>query len=203
MRPENMIYFSGCIVNERHEKLGFIITPDMGNRIPANARLAVDNGRFTNPDGYSDKRYIRHLYRFPRDLTVFATAPDVVGDHNATVDLAKPALRMIRDIGLPAAFVAQDGWTEETTPWDEFDAIFIGGSTEFKFRGGREAVRAAKKRKKWAHMGRVNSFERLRAAKSIGCDSADGTYLRFGPDINVPKLLRWLDILNSQMEIIL
>jgi hypothetical protein len=27
---------------------------------------------------------------------------------------------------------------------------------------------------------------------SWGCDSVDGTYLTFGPRINLPKLLRWL-----------
>jgi hypothetical protein len=42
-------------------------------------------------------------------------------------------------------------------------------------------------------MGRVNSLKRFRAARSMGCDSVDGTYLTFGPDINLPKLLSWLD----------
>lgn len=26
----------------------------------------------------------------------------------------------------------------------------------------------------------------------IGCDSADGTYLAYGPDTNLPKLETWL-----------
>ncbi len=45
-------------------------------------------------------------------------------------------------------------------------------------------------------MGRVNSYRRLAYAQSIGCHSADGTYLKYGPDLNLPRLLRWLDLLN-------
>lgn len=198
-----MIYLSGVIVPIRHRRLGFLMTPDMGNAIPEDVVLAADNGCFTNPEGYSDARYAEHLKKFPHNRTLFAAAPDVLGNHTATVERSTPVLRMIRDIGLPAAFVAQDGWHDASTPWDEMDAIFVGGSTEFKFRGGREAVAAAKRRGKWAHMGRVNSLDRLRAAMSIGCDSADGTYLRFGPDINSPKLLRWLDAIETQQEMAL
>jgi hypothetical protein len=193
-----MIYLSGCIVKERHERLGFMITPDMGNRIPDDAMIAADNACFNNPEAYSNERYERLLHKMPRGRTLFATAPDVLGSHSATVERSGPMLRRIRFLGLPSAFVAQDGWEEETTPWDELDVLFIGGTTGFKFRGGREACYAAKRKKKRCHMGRVNSFERLRAAAAIGCDSADGTYLKFGPDVNWPKLKRWLDHLTER-----
>ena len=56
----------------------------------------------------------------------------------------------------------------------------------------------AKARLKWVHMGRVNSLRRLRYASAIGCDSADGTYLRFGPDVNLPTLQGWLRDVNGQ-----
>lgn len=170
----------------------------MGNRIPENVFVAADNACFNNPSQYTDARYEALLHKMPPHRTLFASAPDVLGSHLATVDKSIPMLRRIRFLGLKSAFVAQDGWDEETTPWDEFDAIFVGGSTEFKFRGGREAVVAAKKRHKWTHMGRVNSLDRLRAAVGIGCDSSDGTYLKFGPDKNWPKLKYWLDHITEQ-----
>lgn len=55
----------------------------------------------------------------------------------------------------------------------------------------RSLVHEAKRRGKWVHFGRVNSMKRFEYARAIGCDSADGTYLTAGPDINLPKLLAW------------
>jgi hypothetical protein len=189
-----VIYLSGHVGTMRHPQLGFLITPDTRYRIPEDAPIAVDNACYSNPIGYSDERYLRWLAKFPARC-LFASAPDVVGDHAATVERSLPMLPPIRALGLPAAFCAQDGWDEDTTPWDQFDVLFVGGTTEFKFRGGREAVRAAKRRGKRTHMGRVNSEGRLRAAAAIGCDTADGTFLRFGPETNSVQLFRWLDSL--------
>lgn len=53
-------------------------------------------------------------------------------------------------------------------------------------------VREAKARSKWVHMGRVNSRRRWSYAEYIGCDSADGTFLAFGPDVNLPRLTAWV-----------
>ncbi len=98
----------------------------------------------------------------------------------------------IRALGYRVAFVAQDGQESLPVPWDEFDALFIGGSTEWKLGPhAREIAAEAKRRGKWLHMGRVNSERRFKYAAAIGCDSADGTYLTFGPDVNLPKLLSW------------
>jgi hypothetical protein len=41
-------------------------------------------------------------------------------------------------------------------------------------------------------MGRVNSLRRLRLAARDGYDSVDGTFLAFGPDKNLPRLLAYL-----------
>lgn len=56
----------------------------------------------------------------------------------------------------------------------------------------------AKRRGKHVHMGRVNSLRRLRFARDIGCDSVDGTFLGFGPDVNIVRLQRWLDDIERQ-----
>jgi hypothetical protein len=193
-----MIYLSGSISVFRHPRLGFLLTPDMGQKAPAGALVAADNGCFTNPDHYSDERYEIFLRGMPPGRTLFATAPDVLGSHAQTVKHSLPMLRRIRALRHQAAFVAQDGWRESDTPWDEFDVLFVGGSTEFKFRGGRDAVRAAKRHGKRAHMGRVNSLERLRAAAGIGCDTADGTFLKFAPTENWDRMMVWFDAMETQ-----
>lgn len=77
-------------------------------------------------------------------------------------------------------------------PWDAFDVLFIGGDTEWKLgKHARSLIQEAKKRDKWVHMGRVNSARRYRYAQHVGCDSVDGTFVTFGPDVNLPKLLAW------------
>lgn len=79
-------------------------------------------------------------------------------------------------------------------PWHTFDVLFIGGSTEWKLGpGARALVAEAKRRGKWVHMGRVNSGRRWSYAEHIGCDSVDGTFLAFGPDLNMRRLRGWTE----------
>jgi hypothetical protein len=178
--------------------LDCITTPLQGNKIPMGAWICADNGCFGK--GYpGDDKWFTWLQTLPADRCRFATAPDVVGDAAATLVRSVPWLAKIRGLGIPAAFVAQDGLESLTVPWDEFDVLFIGGTTGWKLgRHARELVREAKARAKQVHMGRVNSLTRLRYAEAIGCDSADGTYIVFGPDVNFPKVLGWLRDVNTQ-----
>ncbi len=61
-------------------------------------------------------------------------------------------------------------------PWHVFDAVFIGGDTEWKLGPqAQRIVRICKEHGKHGHMGRVNTLRRLRYAESIGVDSVDGT----------------------------
>lgn len=174
-------------------QLAYIDTPKQGNVRPPGVIWSADNGCFGK--GYpGDEAWFAWLEKNAHDAPtcLFATAPDVVGDAVATLTRSLPWLAKIRDLGYPAAFVAQDGLQDLEVPWDEFDVLFIGGSTEWKLgRHARALIRDAKARGKWVHMGRVNSAQRYRYAEHIGCDSVDGTYLTFGPDVNLPTLLSW------------
>ena len=88
--------------------------------------------------------------------------------------------------------MAQDGLEVLPVPWESFDVLFIGGSTEWKLGPhARALIAEAKARGKWVHMGRVNSRRRFLYADLLGCDSVDGTYLVFGPDVNLPRLINW------------
>jgi hypothetical protein len=169
-----------------------IVTPKQGNRIPEGAMLCADNGCFGK--GYpGDDAWFEWVKGLPHERVRFVVAPDVVADAAATLERSRPWLSVIRALGMPAAFVAQDGLEDLTVPWDEFDVLFIGGSTDWKLGEHAHALTVeAKRRGKWVHMGRVNSQVRLRRAALTGCDSADGTYIAFGPDANLPKVLGWL-----------
>lgn len=174
--------------------IGLIDTPTQKKqRPPVGVAWCADNGCFGK--GYvGDEKWWAWLEAHATESATcaFATAPDVVGDAGATLARSLPWLPKIRALGYPAAFVAQDGLEDLSVPWDEFDVLFIGGSTEWKLgRHARALIREAKARGKWVHMGRVNSAQRYRYAEHIGCDSVDGTYLTFGPDVNLPTLLSW------------
>jgi hypothetical protein len=174
--------------------IDFIDTPAQGNRRPEGVAWCADNGCFGK--GYpGDAEWFAWLEAnaADADTCVFAVAPDVVGDAFATLARSLPWLPRIRALGYPAAFVAQDGLTTAETPWDELDVLFIGGTTAWKLGAdARVLVAEAKSRGKHVHMGRVNSEKRMRYAHAIGCDSADGTYITFGPDVNLPNVLAWL-----------
>ena len=123
----------------------------------------------------------------------FVAAPDVVGDWEATRDLWKPWLEEIVTRKLPAALVAQDGLKPWCVPWSQLDALFIGGTTEWKM--GEEAallIRVAQAHDKWVHFGRVNSTRRVRYAYSLNCDSADGSKYAVYRDTYLPAALAFL-----------
>lgn len=136
---------------------------------------------------------------------------------------SRPFLAQIRALGVPVALVAQNGLTVEDldSVWNEFDVLFLGGCRRCLHCGwwpsyddlrgstcpdcGRHTVEwklepdaarlafAARERGLEVHMGRVNSARRWRYAEAIGCSSADGTFLAFGPDKNLPRLNSWPD----------
>jgi hypothetical protein len=174
-----LLYLSGVV----RPDLPAMVIPRMGQRPPEGQPWAADNGRFSAPQDYTDEKYLAWLAKMPAESCLFATAPDVVGDAAATLALSEPMFDRIRAAGYRVAFVAQDGLEEVAVPWDRFDVLFIGGTTDWKLGEAAAAIaREAKARGKWVHMGRVNSLRRMRYADSIGCDSADGTVLKHDPN---------------------
>lgn len=194
---------------KRPNSLGVMLQPDSHyhTKLHIYRWWAADNGCFAAR--WDQSKWANWLQMIGRDYWTngcfFATAPDVVGDARATIDKSLPWLDRIRSWGFPVAFVYQDGAERDPLnliPWDHFDWGFIGGSTEFKLDPERAGLLTQISRERGipVHMGRVNSFKRLKLANDWGCYSADGTYLKFGPKINMPKLARWLDRLNPIEE---
>lgn len=179
---------------------GLLVTPNSGYSLHDWRVWAVDSGCY-GKNYIGDVKYLAWLTeRQPFAAScLFACAPDVVGDAQATLERSAPLLPLIRQLGYPAAFVAQDGLEHLTVPWDTFDVLFIGGSTEWKLSTAViDLVKQAKQRGKPVHVGRVNSHRRLNWSEAIGADTCDGTFLAFGPDTNLPRLLVWLDRLNAE-----
>ena len=205
-----MLFLSGAInsqvLSDVRADVGFMIQPGMGNRTePLRDRLwSGDNGRFAAPEEWSAPKWIRWMEALmPYQATcLFMVAPDVVADAEATLALSLPYLPVIRSLGFNAAYVSQDGATN-ALPWDDFDCLFVGGTDAWKLSEPSYALAAeAKARGKWLHMGRVNSLRRMRAAAISNFDSCDGTFLKYGPDVNWPRLCAMLNDINSGQRVL-
>lgn len=180
-------------------ELGAILTPGQRLTIPAGAVACADNGCYGK--GYpGDDAWWAWLLTLPLPPRIlFAVAPDVVGDAAATLRRSAPWLPRIRSAGHRAAFVAQDGLEDLTVPWAEFDVLFLGGTTRWKLGAPARAItRDAIDGGIPVHMGRVNSWRRIRYADAIGCRTVDGTLLTHGPGKHLPRLLRWCDEVRTQ-----
>ena len=181
--------------------LGMMSSPDIAYAVPDDCPWAADNGCFAAGARFDPARWIAWLDRQPRGRCLFAVAPDVVADAVGTETRSRPWIRVIRDMGYPPAYVAQDGMESLSVEWD-FDVLFIGGSTKWKLSAhARMLAGRAVREGRCVHVGRVNSLRRMRAAAAMGAASCDGTFLRFGPSTNLPRLLRMLRAIDTQPEL--
>lgn len=168
---------------------GHIFTPAEWMPIVEDGRLwAIDNGVFTR--GFVVDEFFGFIEKMDahKDTCLFVVCPDVVGDAIATMDKYRYWAWRIKSLGWPVAFVAQDG--QESFDLPEHDALFIGGTTEWKLGVG--AKMCIEKTNKWVHVGRVNSAQRIRYFQMMNVDSVDGTCLCYGEEANRWRLEKQL-----------
>jgi hypothetical protein len=187
-----VIYLTGT-TNDRDEpllidnKVGLMANPGNGYylRVLRYPYHAAENGCFNAQ--WDEDTWLYWLdAKMSRERCLFAAAPDVYADAEATLNRSAKYFDLIRSLGYPVALVAQDGAEDMSLPWDDFDCLFIGGkkvnprSAEWKVSTEAERlVREARRRGKWVHMGRVNSLLRLLRAREMGCNSCDGTFIKY------------------------
>lgn len=154
-------------------EVGQLLTP-LTRRAYVGGKYGIDNGAFSN----FDRRAFRSLIERQdehKDECLFVALPDVVGSARRTLELFRSWEGELAS--WPKALVAQDGIESLDIPWDDLDAIFIGGSTDWK--NSSHAMDVAKCAKAqttsiWVHVGRVNTPNRFDRWDGIA-DSADGT----------------------------
>lgn len=224
-----MTYLSGVVQKEllAHPRsdVGLMMQPGMGNAVDLRwTSWAGDNGCFAQGERFDAGDWLEWLasLRRYRATCLFAVAPDVLGDWQATWERSEPYLATIRQLGFRPALVAQNGLPLRMLDIGGFDALFIGGTDEWRFQSascpslfdgwdGQRTInydaiscdvlgliRKARRRGLHVHFGRVNSASRLALVTQAGCDSADGTYTKSGPEQNLPKVYEWLDTVNGR-----
>jgi hypothetical protein len=199
-----VIYLSGGHPRVLPDGVGELFTPMKNNKPREGRWWAADTGCFKTPEKHSDDGYIAWLdgLRDDADRCLFATAPDVLGNAEATLALSAPMLERIRETGYKAALIAQDGMERCEIPWNAFDCLFMGGTTGWKLSEPAFGLMAeARQRGKWVHVGRVNSYRRLVRMRQVGAHSVDGTHLAFRPDVNARRLDEWFVKLAVQPDL--
>jgi hypothetical protein len=137
--------------------------------------FSIDNGAFSGFNPIAFRALLaRELPR--RNLCRWVTAPDVVGSAIRTLEAFDQWCGELA--GWPIAFVCQDGQENFPIPWRSIQAVFIGGSTDWKMgRHAEQIIRCAQIHEMWVHVGRVNTPGRFEHFEKLGVDSIDGTGL--------------------------
>lgn len=205
-----MIYLSGAtndVIEPRliAEGIGLMSSQNIAyslERLERFAYVGLDNGCFSSR--WTEDAWIDWLGRQPRHNALFAVSPDAFPDAAESFRRGLEYAPIVRESGFPVAVVAQDGAELFDWPWDELDCVFIAGApTEDPRAEWKESDAAAdlavraRNAGKWVHMGRVNDEYRYARAEQMGCQSADGTLLAYGPDANIGRLSRMVRRRNT------
>lgn len=171
--------------------VGLLVTPGSAGMLAikgiqnAYAWVGIDNGCFSEAGRalFTVEKFAalaKRALELWGDYVLFIAVPDVPFDWVGTLAKFNEHAATVRTMGVPIALVTQDGATPEQIPWAEIDAIFVGGSDDWKMGTDSAAIcKEARRRGKWVHVGRVNSAKRMNKAATMGADSADGTYLKY------------------------
>ena len=191
-RPSNL-----CV--KEHNNLGYLVTPFSHTKLQEvkNKVYAIDNGAFA---GLDEKKFMKIVNNYKNNKKeIFIAVPDIVGNHKETLKMFNNWRDILSDYNL--GFVAQDGMTKNDIP-KEAQAVFIGGSTEFKLgKIAFEIIQIAKEKGLWVHMGRVNSLKRIKYAYESNVDSIDGTKYAMFDKVHLKKALDYISSLQKQIPL--
>jgi len=143
---------------------------------------AADNGVYSG--AFDADAYVPWLETMREYATtcLFVLAPDVVGDARATMQRYSQWAHTIKGMKFPVGFAAQDGSEDYHLP-AAFDALFVGGTTEWKLSGDAlSVIQRVQRMGKHIHIGRVNWWTRYEYFRGIeGSEhwTCDGTRTRF------------------------
>jgi hypothetical protein len=181
---------------------GYLITPYGGGKhaLESNNRFGVDNDSYTGK--FDRDKFLRLLDKIAphKDRCLFINPPDVVGNAIQTTNLYHEWYTEIKGRELPISYILQDGCVG--IPDLKPNALFVGGSTEFKLSQWVLKLLQVVKSDYWIHIGRVNTLRRLLHFRYVA-DSFDGTQAyRFQPDIGTKYIRNSLRFIDAQMELI-
>jgi hypothetical protein len=118
---------------------------------------------------------------------LWIAVPDVVADAKATIESWQRWAPNLRRMGVPLAFVVQDGMERQDVPGDA-DVVFVGGTTKWKWSTVPSWCAWFRR----VHVGRVNRPRALDYLEQLGAESCDGTGWLRGDQVQLNGLIDFL-----------
>jgi hypothetical protein len=137
-------------------------------------------GNRHDPDWWErkgERAWLKMLDKVTEQATdpMWVLLPDVVADWNRTIERAWKYLPEVMERDLRFAVALQDGCDfKEALALRPF-AVFVGGTTRWKWLNAEPACRYFQPRGVKVHVGRVSGPNRILECLRIGVDSCDGT----------------------------
>lgn len=189
--PDRWLEWLTKTVDGRESFCLFAVAPDLFN-----PDLGLDMGRES----------LHHSRKYLADIRSLGVPAAVVAQNGLTPELLAPYWREFDALFLggclecvPCAWVPTIADLDEMRRTKRYVCPAGHGLTEWKLSAAAQRLARAAKPEfrpdaaKHVHMGRLNSGRRWRFAEVIGCDTADGTFLAFGPDKNLGRMAEWPD----------
>lgn len=175
--PSNLNGLACRLNAEFPNRLGIILSPG-GWADPRGLPYTLDNGRFSvwsKGKQWQEELFLSHLNKATEIgyHPLWLVVPDTVADAEATYRDWQKWHPILQRYYWPLAMAVQDGMTPtsimQIRPLPE--VIFVGGSTEWKWKHLRKWCRTFPR----VHVGRVNTGGLLWKAHRCGVESSDGT----------------------------
>jgi hypothetical protein len=182
------------------DNIGFLLSPTHFG-VPWTRYYACDNDAFKHRDdpGWwrreGEARWLRMLDKVATlpSLPLFVLLPDVVADWQRTVERAYRYRDELWQRNLPVGLALQDGCDYCEALRLSPSTVFVGGSTQWKWRHAEEITQFFQGCDKRVHIGRTSGPWRIRECLRLGVESCDGTGWFRNPGRELPKLFAALD----------
>jgi len=164
--------------------IGACISPTTKKHFDSYAFYFLDNGafRYWRKGEKFDERPFLNLIDISlkaKRKADFLVLPDLIGEGVKSLEFSGSYAERLRGVGIPFALALQDGMEEkdvrEFVETYNVKVLFVGGTTEWKWRTAPKWRKLAKELSVVCHIGRVPSAKRVKQARRIGVDSIDTT----------------------------
>lgn len=158
------------------DKLGWLMGPSSYKPPRHGVAFALDNDAFKafrDKTAYDFDAWFRFLDKVSKSEIepMWALVPDVVANREETLEQWHKYSPSIKARGWHTALAVQDGMDELDVLPLLPDVVFVGGTTEWKWKTAHLWCKEMSR----VHVGRVNGKKRLWHCQNIGAESCDGS----------------------------